>query len=223
METTKATFPRGALLITGGLVGAALISRLFLSNANAAMLLGLSQLVNPQAVKPISDQIDGTGDEAVLGDWQYAGQNITYKYFGTEMHFYDHTVSCLGCLLPMQVASLGESNCVGKSILLASLLRNRYSADDVYVVVGEYVKLTSPPKDRGHAWVILRKNGGPWYLLEATMPPPVSNPWITANEVSDIYIPYVWFNDQGMTCYNAELCTINVSISTRPCCHCGAC
>jgi hypothetical protein len=222
METTKASLPRGAFIVIVGLAGAAVVSRLFLSDANAAMLLNLSQLVNPQAVKPISDEIDSIGNAAALGDWQYAGQNIGYKYFGTKMHFYDHTVSCQGCLLPMQVASIGESNCVGKSILLASLLRNRYSADDVYVVVGEYVKLTSPPKDRGHAWVILRRAGS-WYLLETTMPPPSGNPWVTANEVSDIYIPYVWFNDQGMTCFNKELCTIDVSIGDKPCCHCGAC
>jgi hypothetical protein len=218
MEITKDNLLRGALLVLAGIGGAVVISRVFLVGANAATLLGLSQLVDPQAVKPISDEIDGISDAAALGDWQYAGQNISYKYFGSQMHFYDHTVSCQGCLLPMQVASIGESNCVGKSILLASLLRNRYSADDVYVVVGEYVK----EKVGGHAWVNLRKNGS-WYLLEATMPPPAGNPWITANEVSDIYIPYVWFNDQGMTCYNKELCTIDISIGERPCCHCGAC
>jgi len=223
METTKASLPplpRGVLLLIGGLAGAALISRLFLSNVNAAALLSLSQLVDPQSVRSLSDQIDGSGDEAVLNDWQYVGQNIDYKYFGSQMHFYDHTVSCQGCLLPLQVAALGKSNCVGKSILLASLLRNSYSADDVYVVVGEYVK----ERVGGHAWVIVRR-GGAWYLLEATRPPPSDNfnPWVTANEVSDIYIPYVWFNDRGMTCYNSEICTIDVSIGNRPCCHCGAC
>jgi len=218
METTKSDFPHGVLLVLAGLVGAVAASRLLLSGANASTLLNLSQLVDPQSVKPISDEIDGVGDEAVLANWQYVGQRIDYKYFGSQMHFYDHTVSCQGCLLPMQVATLGESNCVGKSILLASLLRNKYSADDVYVVVGEYVRESIG----GHAWVILRRAGS-WYVLEATMPPPAGPPWVTANEVSDTYIPYIWFNDQNMTCYNSEICTIDVSIGSRPCCHCGAC
>jgi hypothetical protein len=69
---------------------------------------------------------------------------------------------------------------------------------------------------------VLKRNGS-WYLLEATKPPRPGNPWVTANEVSDQYIPFIWFNDQNMTCFDKELCTIDVNISERPCCRCGEC
>jgi hypothetical protein len=218
METSRVSVTHGAFLVLGGLFGAALLSRLFLATEYTASSFRLSQLVDPQAVKPIADKLGGSGDEAILAAWRYAGQNINYSYFGSEMHFTDHTVECQGCLLPTQVVSVGQSNCVGKSVLLASLLRNKYPAGDVYVVVGEYVE----EKVGGHAWVMLQRNGS-WYVLEATRPPPSANPWIPMNQVSDNYIPYVWFNDLGKTCYNNELCTIDVSIGDRPCCRCGEC
>jgi len=36
-------------------------------------------------------------------------------------------------------------------------------------------------------------------------------------------ISFIWFNDQNKTCFDKELCTIDVNISERPCCRCGEC
>jgi len=201
--------------VAGGLGLAALLSAI-LSNSGPAAKFSISQLVDPEAVKPIFNDIEALGGDEVLNAWQYAGGTIKYDYFASMLHFYDSTVNCQKCVLPMQVASKGSSNCVGKSVLLASLLRNIYGPQDVYVAIGQYVRQDV----EGHAWVMLRKNGS-WQLIEATQPPSKNNAWISANTLSDVYVPLVLFNDQGMICYNEHLCTVDVSIGGGPCCHCA--
>jgi len=177
-------------------------------------LLPLSKLIDPASVKPIADDIADLGGDFTLAAWQYVGGTIDYRYYGSDLHFQDSSVKCQNCMLPMQVAQKGYSNCVGKAALLTSILRDRYGPDDAYMVVGEYLS-SKTGKDNGHAWVNLKRNGI-FYVIEATSLPP-QNPWVSANSLSEIYVPDAWVNDAGLICYDPEVCTLDFSVSKYPC------
>lgn len=176
--------------------------------------LTLAQLVNPESVSTLADELDtGTPDDFILNAWDYVGSNIKYAYYGSILHFYDSSVSCQKCLLPKQVINREVANCVGKSVLLTSILRNRIANDSVYTVIGEY----HIDSIGGHAWVQVFRNGI-WYLVEATGPPPAEHPWVPVSALSSIYIPDAWINDMGLICYDQEMCSFEVN--DKPCCAC---
>lgn len=177
----------------------------------ATLAVPLDSLVNPNVVKSIAEELyESTGD-FVINAWNYVGGDIEYVYYGSNLQFVDHTVHCTRCLLPMQVDEIGQANCVGKSVLLASILRNYYGPQDVYVVIGEFLYNGAG----GHAWVNLKKDGV-WYVLESTIPPG-TDPWKSASDLSEIYIPDAWFNDQGIICYDPEVCSMQFVVKAHPC------
>ena len=165
---------------------------------------------NPPSIKSRAVELYEMGGDFALNAWQYVGGDIDYVYYGSQLEFYDHSVACYKCMLPLEVENAGKSNCVGKSVLLASLLRNYYSADDVYVVIGEF----RYNGVGGHAWVILRRDNE-WYVLESTVEPP-PDPWKTMGDLSEIYIPDAWFNDRGMICYDPEVCNMSFVLNGDP-------
>jgi len=106
--------------------------------------MALSQLINAASVSDIADELDtGTPDDFILNSWNYVGSDITYSYYGSILHFRGAIVHCQKCLLPSQVISIGEANCVGKSVLLTSILRNRIPSNSIYTVIGKYHKSLS--------------------------------------------------------------------------------
>ena len=200
----KQFLPLAAAITVGGLVVA------YVTRSWGAALMALSQLVNPRSVADLADNLDtGTLDDFILNAWDYVGSDIDYVYYGSILHFYDSTVQCQRCLLPDQVISTGKANCVGKSILLTSILRNRIDADSVYTVIGEY----HIDSIGGHAWVQVKRNGI-WHLIEATGPPP-DQPWVSAAELSSLYVPDAWINDASLICYDPEMCAFEVN--DKPC------
>lgn len=60
---------------------------------------------------------------------------------------------------PIDTLERGAGDCEDASLLLVSLLRNYISADEVYVVAGNW-------KGEGHCWAV---GGEPWHIIESTM------------------------------------------------------
>ena len=89
---------------------------------------------------------------------------------------------------PGQALKAPALNCANRAFLLASLLRQQYPPDRVWVVLGN-LKIDGLG---GHAWVFLRN--GQDYLLETTSPN-IRQP-ITADSPSHESI--IYFNDKGV-------------------------
>ena len=183
-----------------------------LSAVTSSFVIPISKLIDPEATKIIADDISQYEGDFALNAWKYVGGGIGYSYYGSHLHFFDSSVNCVKCVLPMNVAAKGSSNCVGKAALLTSILRDKYGPNDVYMVVGEYM---SGKSDDGHAWVNLRRDGT-WYVIESTAPPP-ANPWHTAYDLSDLYVPDAWVNDDGLICYDPDVCSLDFAVSECPC------
>ena len=174
----------------------------------ASDLVGLSELVDPASVSPITASfISQTEDEFIMESWQFVSDNVDYSAFGSTMVFQDHSVLCELCLLPAEIVKLpdAKSNCVGMAALLTSLLRTRISPKRVYMVVGDLVRNGVG----GHAWVIVDR-GGEWYLLEATGPP---KGWVRFKDKLGMYVPQVFFNDVEFICGDPTYCA-NVGAHT---------
>ncbi|HUV51598.1 MAG TPA: transglutaminase domain-containing protein [Dehalococcoidia bacterium] len=174
----------------------------------------LDELFSPQNVADIAATLPQDEDEFILAAWDLVGRKIRYKSYGSTVQFYDSTVYCQRCLLPEQVLKKGAANCVGKSNLLVSLLRNRLPEDRVSMAIGQL----AVDHVGGHAWVIVQRQNGVWYVLEATMPPPSCNrnPWIPMALVSSTYIPDAFVNDIHLTCMDEEIC-LDVKKVSCPC------
>lgn len=83
-------------------------------------------------------------------------------------------------------------NCVVKSILLASLIRNDLSPEQVSVVLGN---LHQPPNAGGHAWLQVFVDGDN-YIMESTRGD--MQPMVVAR-VANIYEDVVHFNDKTVS------------------------
>ena len=204
----------GFFLAVGALAGVVLLTRrqsdLFSAEAET---IPISKLIDPAAVSPIANDIGGTGDDFALNAWQYVGGSIDYSYFDTDLYFNDSSVECLKCMMPLQVEASGASNCVGKAALLTSILRNRVGPDRVYMAVGQFHWLG---KDGGHAWVVLQRDDGKWYLLESTMAPP-ADPWRTVASLTAVYTAEALVNDAGLICYDPEICAVDLHVNAGLC------
>jgi len=185
---------------------------LLMQSKSSTRIFPIEALVNPESVSKIASDIEAEGGDFALNAWRYVGSSVGYNYYGSFLHFYDHTVKCQACLLPLQVLSKGYANCVGKSALLASILRNKYSPQEVYMVIGEYRRNGVG----GHAWVNIKRSGT-WYVAESTSLPNEITPWVSAYDLSDVYVPDAWVNDQGVICYDEEICSFDFKVSNCPC------
>lgn len=178
-----------------------------------------SDLVNPSAVADVAASLDNaTEDSFILNAWEEVGAGIPYERFGSDMLFVNSHVRCARCLLPVETLGRGRANCVGKSGVLASILRNRLPADRVYMVIGDYEAPGADDNDKGHAWVEVFR-AGHWYLVEATKPPPTS-PWVRVQDKAYLYSPKVYLNDVYFDCHSPSLCVVVPSscrVLTEPC------
>ena len=169
----------------------------------------ISDLINPQSVSHIAAQLDQSNDaEFILDAWDFVGSHIPYMGYGSELFFTNHHIRCQKCLLPTETLKNMQANCVGKSALLASLLRNRLPAERVYMVIGEL----ADGDVGGHSWVEAKLDSE-WYLLESTRPPR-NNPWVRAAAMTKSYTAMSYLNDQTLSCFSEEFC---VSIPAGSC------
>lgn len=197
-------------LIVGGISAAAL---LLLLRGTSSRDFPLSALVNPASASYLAASLPPDEDSFILGAWDMVGTQVTYEGYGSLLQFFGNTVKCERCILPSELVKnqVPKANCVGKSALLASILRNRLPAEQVYLVLGT-LDLGEPG---GHAWVTVQKADDQWYILEPTRKP-WTQPWQTAQSLADIYIPEAFLNDQALLCSDPEMCHI-VTAGACPC------
>ena len=146
------------------------------------------QLINPEVVAGV---VKPNGSSFVQECYQWVVENIVYQSFGSEIRFKENGIYTTKCDLPEQVLTKGASNCLGMSLLLASLLRQKLSEDMVYVALGD-AKLNG--SWGGHAWVLVWD--GDWYILDSTYEKPI---WIKAS-ANERYEAEGYFNDRKLAC-----------------------
>jgi len=207
----------GWVVLGGILVGGTVIY--LVTRPNEAQY-PITEFISAGAVSHIADQLPQDEESFILSAWKIASESVKYKPFGSILEFKDSTVGCQNCLLPNQMLRMKQpkSNCVGKSVLLTSLLRNRLPAERVYMAVGT---AHFPPRPGGHAWVVVDRHGD-WKLLETTVPL-AANPWRSAAELQQHYRAEAFVNDSGLFCATgSDLCLHTARIQVQgicPCCH----
>lgn len=172
----------------------------------------IRQMVDPQVGRPIADTITAqtrTEGDFILAAWKMVGEAIAYEDVGSILLFKQDTVRCELCLLPGETLRRGRGNCVAKALLLASILRNRFGPEEVFVAIGQLHEIGQG----GHAWVVVRLNGR-WELLETTTPPTT---WRFASALEQHYETTILFNDQLIMCDDPELCMRVQESSCLPC------
>lgn len=197
------------------LLASSILALGFLIRPSRTSAYAINRLINPASVADIASDLPANTEDFILSAWGFVGREISYSPFGSFIHIYNSTVECENCMLAQEVLVADSSNCVGKSILLTSILRNRIPPDQVYMVVGEYHR----DGVGGHAWVIVEQNSV-WYLLESTSPPP-AYPWMSAVALESVYVPDAYINDKSVVCYDPDMCTVNIDfwVSDCPCRH----
>ncbi|MFH1486985.1 MAG: hypothetical protein ABIH46_13010 [Chloroflexota bacterium] len=206
--------PAKALVVAGLSVSA--IFLLLRLKSNRARI-SLTRLFNAEAVKHLADQLPRTSeDDFILAAWQAVGQDVVYQSYGSILVFSPDLVDCQRCLLPEQVIRKMGGNCVAKSVLLVSILRNRLPSRRVYMAVGT---LNHNGSSGGHAWVLVQRHGA-WYVLESTMSPPLDNPWMPVSLASESYTNEATVNDKHLNCYDPSVCEYKIAVASK--CPCSA-
>lgn len=125
--------------------------------------------------------------DKVIACWGYVSRSIRYKQFLTTTVRVDGKtfIQDDAWLDPAQVIQANVANCLNRSILLASLLRQTLPPDKVYVILGNI-------RNDGHAWVLARLDKD--YILETTSPN-LSSCFIPASS-AEVYEGVVVFNDK---------------------------
>ena len=154
----------------------------------------LTDFITPDALEvqdlfsQITEGIENSRDR-VLACWQWVASKIKYVRFVTGKTWIAGKTSVQNDLWlePTTTIQVGKGNCAVKSFLLASLLRNELSADQVYVALGNLYNGSAG----GHAWIKLVLDDGEYYM-ESTMPtaPPLV-PTVAASRYEAVH----YFND----------------------------
>lgn len=139
---------------------------------------------------------EGIGDleDKLIACWEWVADKVRYTKFVKAKIWVNgkSSVQTDYWAEPTLTIRTKVGNCVVKSLLLASLIRNDLSPEQVSVVLGN---LHQPPGDGGHAWVEVNFNSHP-YIMESTrgdMQPMV------ATQVADKYEAVVYFNDKAVS------------------------
>jgi hypothetical protein len=125
--------------------------------------------------------------EKIKRCWAYVAKRLRYQQFVKARVQVDGKtfVKSDVWLDPGAVIQAGIGNCMNRSTLLCSLLRNILPPDRIWVVLGNV-------KGDGHAWVLARLDKD--YILETTSPH-LSACFIPAMS-AEPYDPVVFFNDR---------------------------
>ena len=159
----------------------------------------LTDFVTPDAleVQQLHDKLTNglvTQEDRLLACWSWVADSVKYVRFVQAKMWLNGKTSFQSDYWqdPSQVIRTQIGNCANKAILLASLIRQDLSPEQVNVVLGN---LNQPPGAGGHAWVEVNFNSHP-YIMESTkgdMQPMV------ATRVADIYEAVVYFNDKTVS------------------------
>lgn len=141
--TTTGTKCNPLILLSGATLGL-----IWLASRSSVQAFTLSTFIDPGSVADLAATLPPDEDAFILAAWELAGGDISYSGFGSDLKFSAYLVYCKRCFLASQVLKSGVSNCVGKSILLVSLLRNRLPPERVYLTVGQL----NTDHIGGHAW-----------------------------------------------------------------------
>jgi len=133
-----------------------------------------------------------TDKEKIVAVWKYV-KDIPYTSYIKTKTIVGGRVFTQGdtWLEPAQCLYAPKLNCMNKSILLASLLRQELSENHVSVCLNN----VSVDGIDGHAVVYLRMGND--YLLETTNPG-IKSPFLKACDM-DIYEGVIWFNDKSIS------------------------
>lgn len=136
------------------------------------------------SLKDFPDPGSMSETDFITASWKWVANNISYEFYGSSVDSVGELISCSKCYTPEEVIDKGSSNCVGKSVLLASILRTRLVPERVYMAIGDIVVEN---KKSGHAWVVVEKDNH-WYVLE-----PTQQPGLDMSNI--VYVPGTYVND----------------------------
>lgn len=168
---------------------------------NGATIMGedrfLTSWIDPDSLeiqekyKELTKNISGQEDK-IIAIWQYV-KSIPYTQFVSAKvniggRVFSQNDSWLDAGQTLQARKL---NCMNKSILLVSLLRQELSADTAFICLNN-VKTNGIG---GHAVGYLRLGGD--YILETTNPG-IKSPFLRAED-ADIYEAVVFVNDKSIS------------------------
>jgi hypothetical protein len=190
------------LLVAAGVVLGAVV---LLKNGSGGQYVTFpaSDFFQPQTVSAQATDLYQEGmteDEFILAAWQWVGSTITYEPIGSDIDFNGELIKCLYCWTVDQTLARGKGNCVCKSAVLASILLNYINPERIHMVIGGF----SLDGVGGHCWVTVNRNGTD-YILEATATPK-DPPWMAADLMSEIYIPYAVFSQVDFSCVDHSFC-----------------
>lgn len=201
--------------VAAGTVTGLVMSWVYSLGSNPVASFPVDDFFQPESVADLAAGFPAeTEEDFIMSAWEFVGKEIRYQAIGSDMDFYDHSVTCTGCDLPLTVLKKGASNCVGKSSLLASLLLNRMDPSRVRMSIGTL----STNHIGGHAWVEVEE-AGTWYLLEATIGPSI-NPWKPAFALNAVYVPSLRFSPVVYQCLDPALCGVHMQVLVGSC-NCG--
>jgi hypothetical protein len=190
----------GLLVAAGVALGAVILLR---KSNGEYVSFPASDFFQPAKVASLAEELYPEGiseDEFILAAWQWVGSQIVYEPIGSDIDFDGQIVKCLYCWTVEQTLQRKLGNCVCKSAGLASLLLNYIAPERIHMVIGGF----SMDGVGGHAWLTVERNGAD-YILEATSTPK-AQPWISADVMSTIYIPYAVFSQVDFTCVDHSFC-----------------
>lgn len=199
-----------SLLLLGVITGAVILLCRKSSAFSSSSKVLLTDFINPASVAGIAAQLPTNEDEFIIAAHKYVTDHVRYDGFETTLKLTPDFILCQLCYLPVTVLNRGKSNCVGMSVLLESILRNRIPANRTYAVVGQLRQIGN---SGGHCWVQVQRSGI-WYIIESTLPP--TGQWKRASDWEDTYQPEALVNDVGLICVDPELC-VNIKRARCSC------
>ena len=132
--------------------------------------------------------IEHVGEEGVAGLLDVGSYTLTCQKLVVDNISYEEDIGWEYWKFPSETWADKKADCEDTSFLLTSLLRN---AVDAQVAAGIF---TNGIQEWGHAWVVVKIDGNS-YVLESTLSSMPENPWVTEEEFSDNYIPYIYWNE----------------------------
>lgn len=127
---------------------AAIFGTIWLATRSSTQAFALGVFIDPESVADIATTLPQNEDDFILAAWELVGNNIRYEGFGSHLKFSADVVYCQKCFLSRQVLKSGVGNCVSKSVLLTSLLRNRLPPERIFLAIGQL----NTDHIGGHSW-----------------------------------------------------------------------